>query len=169
MRDMSPDDMANRVHRIWAAAHTLAAARQIFDVPSTTTEADVKGAYHRMALKLHPDKCASANARDAFIIITTAKDMLIKSISAPHGFRRCGPRKQARGGLATARMRARLARAPRTDRDTRLSPWQRWHRSSLRRMRRSKQRCPRMPRQQKLNRGVGAASARLRREEARPT
>ena len=60
------------IARIWATDDIYA----ILDVPRNATASDVKRAYRKLALKLHPDKCTEAGAEDAFARVSNAFTVL---------------------------------------------------------------------------------------------
>ena len=64
----APPEVAEAIARVLAAAD----AYEALGVESGASRAACKKAYRRLALKLHPDKCQSSNAEEAFKRVSAA-------------------------------------------------------------------------------------------------
>ncbi|EGB02513.1 hypothetical protein AURANDRAFT_9057, partial [Aureococcus anophagefferens] len=48
----------------------------VLGVPEAATHDDLRKAYRRLALKTHPDKCRSPRAAEAFLVVSSAYEVL---------------------------------------------------------------------------------------------
>ena len=64
----APPEVAEAIARVLAAAD----AYEALGVESGASQAQCKKAYRRLALRLHPDKCQSSNAEEAFKRVSAA-------------------------------------------------------------------------------------------------
>ncbi|KAH8048346.1 hypothetical protein JL722_12581 [Aureococcus anophagefferens] len=94
-----------------------APTRSLYDVlgvPEAATHDDLRKAYRRLALKTHPDKCRSPRAAEAFLVVSSAYEVLADA-AARRGYdaelRRRAPGARADGGDARPEDARRVAAA----------------------------------------------------------
>ena len=90
-------ELIKRILAIWHKDKVLETfkARQILSLTTTASETEVKKAYHKLVMKVHPDKCPEhENAKDAFDAVNKSHEILREAAkkAAPRGYTAAPPR-----------------------------------------------------------------------------